>query len=231
MPNKLKCTPFCYTQELIDALVEVNTAAENMKETEEAKKYRQIRSAFMDIDTKLPGPKKELDAAREYVDTMFDKFCKKESDAHAIYKEKVADVCKILQKMLNGKFVVFDNSWINHIVRVKNVATGGYFDNEILAYGDKLELNLLAPKQDAPYGVSVWNNSNSISTVASHVAQQVNEGKPPVAAEGTVIQMFYIVDPEDAIAWLNERKKTMDDIHNYLIDTLNSAKQGQNDKV
>jgi hypothetical protein len=122
---------------------------------------------------------------------------------------------------------VFDNSWVNHIVHVKTVACGGYFDNEILAYGDKLELNLLAPKQDAPYGVSVWNNSNSISTVASHVAQQVNEGKTPVAAEGTVIQMFYIVDPEDAIAWLNERKKTMDDIHNYLIDTLNAAKQGQ----
>lgn len=226
MPNKLKCTPFCYTQELIDALVEVNTAAENMKETEEAKKYRQIRSALMDIDTKLPGHKKELDTARDYVDTMCDQFCKTESDAYATYKEKVANVCKILQKMLNGKFVVFDNSWIDHVVRVKKVATGGYFDNEILAYGDKLEMNLLAYKQDAPYGVSVWNQSNSISTVASHVAQQVNEGKTPVAAEGTVIQMFYIVDPDDAIAYLNERKKIMDDNHKYLIDTLNAAKQG-----
>ena len=231
MPNKLKCTPFCYTQELIDALVEVNTAAENMKETDEAKKYRQIMSAFMDIDTKLPGHKKELDTARDYVDTMCDQFRKTESDAYATYKEKVANVCKILQKMLNGKFVVSDNSWIDHVVRVKNVATGGYFDNEILAYGDKLELNLLAPKQDAPYGVSVWNHSNSISTVANVVAQQVNEGKPPVAAEGTAIQMFYIVDPDDAIAWLNERKKTMDDIHNYLIDTLNAAKKVENDKV
>jgi hypothetical protein len=226
MLNNIKCTTFCYTQELIDALVEVNTAAENMKETEEAKKYRQIRSAFMDIDTKLPGPKKELDAAREYVETMFNKFCKTESDAYATYKEKVANVCKILQKMLNGKFVVLDNGWITHIVHVKTVACGGYFDNDILAYGDKLELNLLAPKPDAPYGVSVWNLSNSISTVANVVAQHVNEGKTPVAAEGTVIQMFDIVDPDDAIAWLNERKKTMDDIHNYLIDTLNAAKQG-----
>ncbi len=231
MLNKLKCTPFCYTQELIDALVEVNTAAENMKETDEAKTYRQIRSALIDIDTKLPGHEKELDTAREYVETMFNKFCKTESDAYATYKEKVANVCKILQKMLNGKFVVFDNSWIDHVVRVKNVAPGGYFDNEILAYGDKLEMNLLAYKQDAPYGVSVWNQSNSISTVASHVAQQVNEGKPPVAAEGTVIQMLYIVDPDDAIAYLNERKKIMDDNHKYLIDTLNAAKKVENDKV
>lgn len=226
MLNKLKCTPFCYTQELIDALVEVNTAAENMKETDEARKYRQIRSAFMDIDTKLPGHKKELNTARDYVDTMCDQFCKTESDAHATYKEKVANVCKILQKMLNGKFVVSDNSWIDHVVRVKNVATGGYFDNEILAYGDKLQLNLLAYQQNDSYGVSVWNRSNSISTVANHVTQQVNEGKTPVAAEGTVIQMFYIVDPDDAIAFLNERKKIMDDNHKYLIDTLNAGKQG-----
>lgn len=226
MLNKLKCTPFCYTQELIDALVEVNAAATSSRETEEARKYRQIRSAFMDIDTKLPGHKKELDTAREYVETMCNQFCKTECDAHATYKEKVANVCKILQKMLNGKFVVSDNSWIDHVVRVKNVAPGGYFDNELLVYGDKLEFNLLAYKQDAPYGIPVWNRSNSISAVASHVVQQVNEGKTPVAAEGTVIQMIYIVDPDDAIAFLNERKKIMDDNHKYLIDTLNAGKQG-----
>jgi hypothetical protein len=77
---------------------------------------------------------------------------------------------------------------------------------------------------DKPHGVAVWNSCDGISSVAAHVYQQVQSGKMPVAAEGTVIQMLYIVDPDDAIAWLDERKKIMDKNHTTQVNMLHVVK-------
>lgn len=231
MLSKLKCTPFCYTQELIDALVEVHKAAENIKSTKEGDAYRRLRSALYDVDNNFPGHEKELAVARKHVEDK----CEKE--ASAIYKTKVDNVCNILSIMLGNKFVVQDNNWISGLVLVKKITLGGYFNTSVLAQGDYLDFTPTAPMDDKPHGVAVWNSCDGISSVAAHVYQQVQSGKIPISAEGTVIQMLYIVDPDDAIAWLNERKKIMDKNHTtqvnmlHVVKYLYSPEEGKNDTI
>lgn len=224
MLSKLKCTPFCYTQELIDALVEVHKAAENIKSTKEGDAYRRLRSALYDVDNNFPGHEKELAVARKHVEDKCEELTKTEKEASAIYKDKVDNVCNILSRMLGNKFVVQDNNWISGLVLVKEIKLGGYFNTSVLAQGDYLDFTPSAPMDDKPHGVAVWNSCDGISSVAAHVYQFVQSGKMPVAAEGTVIQMLYIVDPLDAIAWLNERKKIMDKNHTTQINMLHVVK-------
>ncbi len=147
-----------------------------------------------------------------------------EKEASAIYKDKVDNVCNILSRMLGNKFVVQDNNWISGLVLVKEIKLGGYFNTSVLAQGDYLDFTPSAPMDDKPHGVAVWNSCDGISSVAAHVYQYVQSGKMPVAAEGTVIQMLYIVDPLDAIAWLNERKKIMDKNHTTQVNMLHVVK-------
>lgn len=224
MLSKLKCTPFCYTQELIDALVEVHKAAENIKSTKEGDAYRKLRSALYDVDNNFPGHEKELAAARKHVEDKCEELTKTEKEASAIYKDKVDNVCNILSRLLGNKFVVQDNNWISGLVLVKKIMLGGYFNTSVLAQGDYLDFTPSAPMDDKPHGVAVWNSCDGISSVAAHVYQYVQSGKMPVAAEGTVIQMLYIVDPLDAIAWLNERKKIMDKNHTTQVNMLHVVK-------
>ena len=237
MLSKLKCTPFCYTLELIDALVEVHKAAENIKSTEEGDAYRRLRSALYDVDNKCPGHEKELSAARKHVEEMCEELTKTETEASVIYKANVDNVCNILARMLGNKFVVQDNNWIQGLVLVKDVKLGGYFNTSVLAQGDYLDFTPTAPMDEKPHGVAIWNRCDGISGVASHVYQQVQSGKMPVAAEGTVIQMMYIVDPDDALAWLDERKKIIDKNHTtqvnmlHVVKHLYSSEEGKNDTV
>ena len=224
MLSKLKCTPFCYTQELIDALVEVHKAAENIKSTKEGDAYRRLRSALYDVDNNFPGHEKEFAVARKHVEDKCEEFTNTEKEASAIYKDKVDNVCNILSRMLGNKFVVKDNNWISGLVLVKKITLGGYFNTSVLAQGDYLDFTPSAPMDDKPHGVAVWNSCDGISSVAAHVYQYVQSGKMPVAAEGTVIQMLYIVDPLDAIAWLNERKKIMDKNHTTQLNMLHVVK-------
>ena len=224
MLSKLKCTPFCYTQELIDALVEVHKAAENIKSTKEGDAYRRLRSALYDVDNNFPGHEKEFAVARKHVEDKCEELTNTEKEASAIYKTKVDNVCNILSRMLGNKFVVQDNNWISGLVLVKEIKLGGYFNTSVLAQGDYLDFTPSAPMDDKPHGVAVWNSCDGISSVAAHVYQYVQSGKMPVAAEGTVIQMLYIVDPDDAIAWLDERKKIMDKNHTTQINMLHVVK-------
>lgn len=237
MLSKLKCTPFCYTQELIDALVDVHKAAENIKSTKEGDAYRRLRSALYDVDNNFPGHEKELSAARKHVEDKCKELTKTEKEASAIYKAKVENVCNILNRMLGNKFVVQDTNWISGLVLVKEITLGGYFNTSVLAQGDYLDFTPAAPMDDKPHGVAVWNRCDGISSVAAQVYQQVQSGKIPVSAEGTVIEMLYIVDPDDAIAWLDERKKIMDKNHTtqvnmlHVVKHLYSPEEGKNDTI
>ena len=102
--------------------------------------------------------------------------------------------------------------------------------------GDYIDLTLVSDDKRTPYpdGVDVWpNNRSGISTVSNLVEQQVNSGKIPRDADGSQIQMLYIVDPDEAIEWLEEGKKIIDNNRNLLVNLFNTAKRsfGDKDKV
>lgn len=226
MLKPLMTHQLCYTQELIDALVEVNAAGTKMKQSDESKSFYTLRSALYDSIKKFPGHEKELAEAQKHVEEQCDKFCKDETDAFITYKEKVGKVCDILRAMLTGKFIVQGCNWINGMMQVKNIALGGYCENSVVAYGDWLDFTALATNNYAPKDISIWASADSVYSVANHVTQKVNEGNPPVSAEGTIIQMVRVVYPDEAIEWLNERKKFIDDHNDSLISVINAVKQG-----
>ena len=116
------------------------------------------------------------------------------------------------------------NKWVRGLVLVNDVKLGGFYNTAVIASGDYIDLNLVSDEKPKTYGVGVWpNESNGISTVANLVEQQVNSGKIPMSADGTQIQMLYIVEPDDALEWLKERKTLIDNNRNGLVNLFNTA--------
>ena len=239
MLNNIKCTPFCYTKELIDALIEVNQTAKKMVQSDEAKMYRNLKYSINDLEYKFPGNEESFANAKKHIDEKCEEFSKSETDARTNYASKVQHVCDVLYKMLRGKFVTGDNKWVRGLVLVNDVKLGGFYNTAVIASGDYIDLNLVSDEKPKTYGFGVWpNETNGISTVANLVEQQVNSGKIPMSADGTQIQMLYIVEPDDALVWLEERKKLIDNNRNGLVNLFNTAKRvfgdtdkAENDKV
>ena len=51
-----------------------------------------------------------------------------------------------------------------------------------------------------------------------------------MSADGSQLQMLYIVDPDDALEWLEEGKKIIDNNRNLLVNLFNTAKRAFGDK-
>lgn len=234
MLNNIKCTPFCYTKELIDALIEVNQTAKKMAQSDEAKMYRNLKYSLYDLQKKFPGNEESFANAKKHIDEKCEEFSKSEAEAGKNYDSKVQHVCDVLYEMLRGKFVTGDSKFVRGLVLVNDVKLGGFYNTSVMASGDYIDLNPVSEDKPKTYGVGVWpNESNGISTVANLVEQQVNSGKIPMSADGTQIQMLYIVEPDDALAWVEERKKIIDNNRNGLVNLFNTAKRvfGDKDKV
>lgn len=234
MLNNLKCTPFCYTKELIDALIDVNQTAKKKVQSDEAKMYRNLKYSIDNLEKNFPGNEESFANAKKHIDEKCEEFSKDETDAANNYDSKVQHVCDVMYKMLRGKFVTGDNKWVRGLVLVNEVKLGGFYNTAVIASGDYIDLNLVSDEKPKTYGVGVWpNESNGLSTVANLVEQQVNSGKIPMSADGTQIQMLYIVEPDDALEWLKERKKHIDNNCNGLKNLFNTAKRafGDKDKV
>lgn len=234
MLNNIKCTPFCYTKELIDALIEVNQTAKKMAQSDEAKMYRNLKYSLYDLEKKFPGNEESFANAKKHIDEKCEEFSKSETDARNNYDSKVQHVCDVLYKMLRGKFVTGDSKFVRGLVLVNDVKLGGFYNTSVMASGDYIDLNPVSEDKPKTYGVGVWpNETGGISTVANLVEQQVNSGKIPMSADGTQIQMLYIVEPDDALAWVEERKKIIDNNRNGLVNLFNTAKRvfGDKDKV
>lgn len=236
MLNHIKCTPFCYTKELIDALVDVSQTAKKMVQSDEAKMYRNIKYSIYDLEKRFPGNEELFAVAKKHIDEKCKQFSKDEADAGKNYDSKVQHVCDVLSKMLRGKFVTRDSKFVRGLVLVNDVKLGGFYNTDVMATGDYIDLTLVSDDKRTPYpdGVDVWpNNRIGISTVANLVEQQVNSGKIPRDADGSQIQMLYIVDPDEAIEWLEEGKKIIDNNRNLLVNLFNTAKRsfGDKDKV
>lgn len=239
MLNNIKCTPFCYTKELIDALIEVNQTAKKMAQSDEAKMYRNLKYSLYDLQKKFPGNEESFANAKKHIDEKCEEFSKSEAEAGKNYDSKVQHVCDVLYEMLRGKFVTGDSKFVRGLVLVNDVKLGGFYNTSVMASGDYIDLNPVSEDKPKTYGVGVWpNESNGISTVANLVEQQVNSGKIPMSADGTQIQMLYIVEPDDALAWVEERKKIIDNNRNGLVNLFNTAKRvfgdkdkAENDKV
>ena len=135
--------------------------------------------------------------------------------------------------MLRGKFVTGDSKFVRGLVLVNDVKLGGFYNTAVMASGDYIDLNLVSDEKPKTYGFGVWPNESNISTVANLVEQQVNSGKIPMSADGTQIQMLYIVEPDDALEWLKERKNIIDNNRNGLVNLFNTAKRvfGDKDKI
>jgi hypothetical protein len=234
MLNNIKCTPFCYTKELIDALVDVNQTAKKMVQSDEAKMYRNLKYSIYDLEKKFPGNEESFANAKTHIDEKCEEFSKQEAEAGKNYESKVQHVCDVVYKMLRGKFVTGDNKFVRGLVLVNDVKLGGFYNTAVMATGDYIDLNLVSDEKPKQYGFGVWpNESNGISTVANLVEQQVNSGKIPMSADGTQIQMLYIVEPDDALEWLKERKEIIDNNRNGLKNLFDTAKRafGDKDKV
>lgn len=231
MLNNIKCTPFCYTKELIDALIDVNQTAKAKVQSDEAKMYRNLKYSIDNLEKNFPGNEESFANAKKHIDEKCEEFNKNETEAANNYDSKVQHVCDVVCKMLRGKFVTGDNKWVRGLVLVKEVKLGGFYNTAVMASGDYIDLNLVSDEKPKTYGFGVWpNESNGISTVANLVEQQVNSGKIPMSADGTQIQMLYIVEPDDAIEWLEERKKHIDNNCNGLENLFNAAKLAVGDK-
>lgn len=234
MLNNIKCTPFCYTKELIDALIDVNQTAKKMVQSDEAKMYCNLKYSIDALEEKFPGNEESFANAKKHINTKCEEFSKNETDARETYNSKVQHVCDVVYKMLRGKFVTGDNKFVRGLVLVNDVKLGGFYNTAVMASGDYIDLNLVSDEKPKTYGFGVWpNESNGISTVANLVEQQVNSGKIPMSADGTQIQMLYIVEPDDALEWLKERKEHIDNKCNGLKNLFNTAKRvfGDKDKV
>lgn len=239
MLNNIKCTPFCYTKELIDALIEVNQTAKKMVQSDEAKMYRNLKYSLYDLEKKFPGNEESFANAKKHIDEKCEEFSKDETDARNNYDSKVQHVCDVVYKMLRGKFVTGDSKFVRGLVLVNDVKLGGFYNTAVMASGDYIDLNLVSDEKPKTYGFGVWpNETGGISTVANLVEQQVSSGKIPMSADGTQIQMLYIVEPDDALAWVEERKKIIDNNRNGLVNLFNTAKRvfgdkdkAENDKV
>lgn len=234
MLNNIKCTPFCYTKELIDALIEVNQTAKKMVQSDEAKMYCNLKYSIDDLEKKFPGNEESFANAKKHIDKKCEEFSKNETEARETYNSKLQHVCDVLYKMLRGKFVTGNDKWVRGLVLVNEVKLGGFYNTAVMASGDYIDLNLVSDEKPKPYGFGVWpNESSGISTVANLVEQQVNSGKIPMSADGTQIQMLYIVEPDDALEWLEERKKIIDNNRIGLENRFNAAKRafGDKDKV
>lgn len=234
MLNNIKCTPFCYTKELIDALIDVNQTAKKMVQSDEAKMYRNLKYSIYDLEKKFPGNEESFANAKTHIDEKCEEFSKQEAEAGKNYESKVQHVCDVVYKMLRGKFVTGDNKFVRGLVLVNDVKLGGFYNTAVMATGDYIDLNLVSDEKPKQYGFGVWpNESNGISTVAKLVEQQVNSGKIPMSADGTQIQMLYIVEPDDALEWLKERKEIIDNNRNGLKNLFDTAKRafGDKDKV
>lgn len=233
MLNHIKCTPFCYTKELIDALVDVSQTAKKMVQSDEAKMYRNLKYSIYDMEKNFPGNEEYFVNAKKHIDDKCEQFSKDETDAGKNYDSKVQHVCDVLSKMLRGKFVTRDSKFVCGLVLVNEVKLGGFYNTAVMATGDYIDLTLVSDDKHTPYhdGVDVWTkNNNGISTVANLVEQQVNSGKIPMSADGSQLQMLYIVDPDDALEWLEEGKKIIDNNRNLLVNLFNTAKRGVCDK-
>lgn len=231
MLNNIKCTPFCYTKELIDALIEVNQTAKKMVQSDEAKMYRNLKYSLYDLEKKFPGNEESFANAKKHIDEKCEEFSKSETDAGKNYDSKVQHVCDVLYEMLRGKFVVGDSKFVRYLVLVNDVKLGGFYNTAVMASGDYIDLNPVSEEKPKQYGVGVWpNDSNGISTVANLVEQQVNSGKIPMSADGSQLQMLYIVEPDDALEWLEDRKKIIDNNRNGLVNLFNTAKRVFDDK-
>ena len=234
MLNNIKCTPFCYTKELIDALIDVNQTAKKMVQSDEAKMYRNLKYSIYDLEKKFPGNEESFANAKTHIDEKCEEFSKQEAEAGKNYESKVQHVCDVVYKMLRGKFVTGDNKFVRGLVLVNDVKLGGFYNTAVMATGDYIDLNLVSDEKPKQYGFGVWpNESNGISTVAKLVEQKVNSGKIPMSADGTQIQMLYIVEPDDALEWLKERKEIIDNNRNGLKNLFDTAKRafGDKDKV
>ncbi len=232
MLNNIKCTPFCYTKELIDALIDVNQTAKKKVQSDEAKMYRNLKYSIDALEEKFPGNEESFANAKKHIDEKCEEFSKDETDAANNYDSKVQHVCDVLYKMLRGKFVVGDNKFVRGLVLVNDVKLGGFYNTAVMASGDYIDLNLVSDEKPKTYGFGVWpNESSGISTVANLVEQQVTSGKIPMSADGTQIQMLYIVEPDDALEWLKERTTLIDNNRNGLVNLFNTAKRVFGDKA
>lgn len=228
MLNNIKCTPFCYTKELIDALVDVNQTAKKMGSSDEAKMYRNLKYSIYDLEKNFPGNEEFFVNAKKHIDDKCEQFSKEETDAGKNYGSKVHHVCDVLSKMLRGKFVTRDSKFVRGLVLVDNVKLGGFYNTSVMAKGDYIDLTLVSDDKRTPYpyGVDVWpHENNGISTVANLVEQQVNAGKIPMSADGSRLQMLYIVEPDDGLEWLEEYKKIIDSNRNLIVNLFNTAKR------
>lgn len=236
MLNHIKCTPFCYTKELIDALVDVSQTAKKMVQSDEAKMYRNLKYSIYDLEKNFPGNEEYFVNAKKHIDDKCEQFSKDETDAGKNYGSKVQHVCDVLSKMLRGKFVTEGRKFVRGLVLVNDVKLDGFYNTSVMATGDCIDLNLYSEDKynQYPEGVCVWPNHNGgISSVANLVELQVNSGKIPMSEDGTQLQMIYIVEPDHAIEWLEERKKIIDNNLNGLANLFNTANSafGNKDKV
>lgn len=220
----LKSTPLCYTKELIDALIELDQAFQCVNSEPIESKYFKALKIDLDNAAKVfPSDDAELQAFVKKVNDRCIQIRADENAKRANLDSKLETVIDILKKLLVGKLVVhYGGHYQSHIISVNTIQSSQRDKYSIMACGEVLNLY---PFRDMsshyPNGLAIWHNDYAIWSVANRVSKQVQSGTMPVTDEG----MLCIVDPDDALEWLEMRKMAYETGHCCKTEWIMSHKQ------
>ena len=231
--DNLKSTPLCYTKELIDALIELDQAFKCVNTGPTELKY--INALKIDLDNAakvFPSDDSEISNAElqafiKKVNDLCIQIRADENAKRANLESKLDTVIDILKKLLAGKLVVpYGGHYQAYIISVDTIQSSQRDKYSIMACGEVLNLY---PFRDMstryPNELPIWRDDYAIWSVANRVSKQVQSGTMPVTDEG----MVCIVDPNDALEWLEMRKTAYETEHRSKIEWIKSHKQ-ENDQ-
>ena len=220
----LKSTQLCYTKELIDALIELDQAFKCVNTEPIEAKYFKALEIDLDNATKVfPSDDAELQAFTKKVSDRCIQIKADENAKRANLDSKLETVIDILKKRLVGKLIVpYGGQYQSYIISVDTIQFSQNDKYSIMACGEVLNL---FPFMDRciryPNELAIWHNDYSILSVAQRVSEQVQSGTMPVTDTG----MVCIVDPDDALKWLEMRKMAFETEHLCKTEWLKSHKQ------
>ncbi len=220
----LKSTPLCYTKELIDALIELDKAFKCVNtEPIEAKYFNALKIDLDNAEKVFPIDDAELQAFTKKVNDRCIQIRADETAKRANLESRLETVIDILKNLLVGKLVVpFGSQFHQYIISVNTIRSSQRDKYSIMACGELLNLYPFKDMSNCYLNeLAVWYNDYGILSVAQRVSQQVQSGKMPVTDEG----MVCIVDPDDALEWLDMRKMAFETEHRCKTEWIKSHKQ------
>ena len=220
----LKSTPLCYTKELVDALIELHQAFKGVNtEPIEVKYFNALKIDLDNAAKVFPSDDAELQAFTKKVNDRCFQIRDDETAKRTNLESKLETVIDILKKLLVGKLIVpCGGQYHSYLISVNTIQPSQKDKYSLMACGEVLNLYpFMDMGMHYPNELAIWYNDYSIMSVSQRVSEQLQGGTMPVTDEG----MICIVDPDDALKWLEMRKMAFETEHLCKTEWLKSHKQ------